>query len=108
MIRVVNKRKHTPSSNDVYIGRGSVLGNPYTSKQLSKTKAQFQCSCREESVAAYEAYILEELRKKNPAVRKALNDIYLKAKAGDVNLVCFCAPLLCHGDVIKRLVEQHL
>jgi hypothetical protein len=31
MITVVNKYKHTPTENDVYIGRGSALGNPFTS-----------------------------------------------------------------------------
>jgi hypothetical protein len=31
MITVVNKYKHISGDNDVYIGCGSVLGNPFTS-----------------------------------------------------------------------------
>jgi len=26
----------------------------------------------------------------------------------DVYLVCWCKPLACHGDVIKRMVEDKL
>lgn len=29
---VVNKRYHIPTQNDVYIGRPSIFGNPYTYK----------------------------------------------------------------------------
>ena len=55
MIQVVNKYQHTPTDADVYIGRGSSLGNPFTgSKELANTKAEFQCSCREEAIASYE------------------------------------------------------
>lgn len=106
MIKVVNKRTHLPSSNDIYIGRGSALGNPFTgSKKLENTKAEFQCSSREEAVAKYGVWIDEKIKQKDPEVRKALNEIYLKAKNGDVNLVCYCAPQLCHGDIIKEKIE---
>jgi len=30
------------------------------------------------------------------------------AKTGDVNLVCFCKPKACHGDIIKKLIEEKL
>lgn len=50
MIYVVNKHKHTPTETDVYIGRGSDLGNPYTSIKDGKTKARYVVDSREESV----------------------------------------------------------
>lgn len=36
MIKVVNKHKHESTDNDIYIGRGSPLGNKYSSKPSSK------------------------------------------------------------------------
>ncbi len=56
MIRVKNKRKSKPEKNDIYIGRGSVLGNPFTHLEIDKTKAEFHCSSREESIFSYEKY----------------------------------------------------
>jgi hypothetical protein len=108
MIEVVNKKTHTPSPNDIYIGRGSALGNPYTSMNLANTKAEFQCESREESIALYKAWLTKKLADKDPVVRKAMNEIYSKALTQPVNLVCFCKPLSCHGDVILELVQEAL
>jgi hypothetical protein len=49
MIKVVNKYSHIPTSNDIYIGRGSILGNPYTHLPIKNTKAFIQYKTREES-----------------------------------------------------------
>ena len=32
-INIVNKKDHAPTDRDFYIGRGSVFGNPFTSKE---------------------------------------------------------------------------
>ena len=61
MIIVVNKYKHTPTENDVYIGRGSVLGNPFTSIKDKTTKVEFICESREESVERFKEYILSKI-----------------------------------------------
>lgn len=108
MIYVVNKYKHTPTEFDVYIGRGSPLGNPYTSKKLSETKAQHQANSREESIKSYESYILEQIKKRDDDMCDELNRIYLMAKRGDVYLVCFCKPQDCHGDIIKKIIESKM
>lgn len=109
MIEVVNKYKHVPTQDDVYIGRGSVLGNPFTgSKDIANTKAQFQVGSREEAIEAYRDYIRDKVRQGDAGVIAALNDIWRKAKKGKVHLVCFCKPKACHGDVIKEMVEEHL
>ena len=39
---------------DVYCGRGSIWGNPYTHLPLGQTQAQFQVGSREEAIEAYE------------------------------------------------------
>jgi hypothetical protein len=35
VIHLVNKKDHTPTDKDFYIGGGSVFGNPFTSKDLT-------------------------------------------------------------------------
>ena len=108
MIYVVNKHTHTPTKNDVYIGRGSPLGNPFTHLK-SKTKAPIICNSREEAILKCEEYLLYRIENKDKKICKALNDIYYKALKGDVYLVCFCSPNpLCHGNIIKKIVEDKI
>lgn len=107
MITVVNKRTHTKTTKDVYVGRGSVLGNKFTHKNINNTKAKVQCSCRTQAIEMYDDWLTTEI-KTNQEVKNELNRIYLLAKSGDVNLVCYCAPLDCHADVIKKLIESKI
>ena len=106
-INVVNKHKHTKTDIDLYIGRGSILGNKFTSKPIEKTKASTQCNSREESIEKYKEWLLNELTT-NLQVQREMNRIYSMALGKGVNLVCFCKPLLCHGDVIKSIVEKKI
>ncbi len=104
MINVVNKHKHKPTKNDVYIGRGSAVGNPYTHIKDRKTKADFICETREEAMDNYRNWLKEQIDDKNKIVTNVLNDIWKRNKKGDVNLVCFCKPKSCHGDIIKEII----
>ena len=109
MINVVNKRHF--NGIGTYIGRGSALGNPYSSKPSSYNV--IRTNSPEISVKLFEQYLLEELKGGNTLIRNALNDIWKQAKAGrTVNLVCFCKDKhgngVCHGDVIKKIVESKL
>jgi hypothetical protein len=70
---------------DVRIDRATKWGNPY---KISKT-----CS-REKSIAQYEFHF----------VFKLLKDI--EELRGARRLGCWCAPLACHGDVIKKYLEK--
>lgn len=97
MITVVNKyhTPYPPSVRDVYIGRPSVLENPFP----VKTYGCDQC------IALCERHLIREIQKKNPAILTLLNEIYNLHMAGhNVNLICYCAPKACHGDLIKRLI----
>ena len=107
-IKVVNKSVHAPTDSDVYIGRGSNLGNPYTSKDLGKTKAEFQATNKEESLNSYKDYLNQKIKSGNNIICDELNKIYLMSLKGDVNLVCYCAPKGCHGDIIKGIVTAKL
>ncbi len=109
MIRIVNKHKHTPTRTDIYIGRGSVFGNPYS--HMDGTKALYKVATREEAIEKYREWFHKE-RLNNVALYDKLNQmIGWLVNGGDINLVCYCAPKPCHADVIKQyleyVVEQH-
>lgn len=107
-IFVKNKYKDTPSKEDIFIGRGSPLGNPYTHISDRFTKASFVVSSREESIQMYESFLRKKIQEKDKPIVDELNRIYLLAKKGDVSLVCYCKPKACHGDIIKQIIEEKL
>lgn len=82
-MRVVNLRKEPYT---VYIGRPSILGNPY--------KVGIVYS-REESINNYRDYLWKKLQDKNSPQYKAITSL----QENDV-LGCYCKPLACHGDII--------
>lgn len=93
--QAVNKYKE--KNYDVYIGRGSVWGNPFTHRELSKTKAEFQTTSREESINKYRDWIL--------------NQSQLVARIPELRgktLACFCKPKSCHGDVLSDMANEFL
>jgi hypothetical protein len=117
MITVVNKKDRRPVAPGAvrfYIGRGSCLGNPFTSIQGRATKAQHVCASRDEAVDKYHDWLSEMIADTDPSstpaaqVRSMLNKIYFAAKAGHVELECYCAPQKCHGDVIAELINSKL
>jgi hypothetical protein len=78
-IHVVNKSTHAPTNYDIYIGRGSALGNPYTSKDLTKTKAEFQCGNKEEALKNYKEYLLKKILERDKDICEDLNAIHTMA-----------------------------
>lgn len=106
MIKVTKMNSDTVLTDRVvYIGRGnsqilhSPLANPF---KISAT-----CS-RDESIAQYETWLFQAIGSRNEQVIKELNRLYFLAKTGDLELVCYCKPLACHGDVIKRVLDNAL
>lgn len=79
---------------DVYIGRPSKWGNPFTHIQDGKTLAKYIVNSREEAIEAYLNWITtgegQHLMKDLPE---------LKGKI----LGCWCSPKSCHGDVLVGL-----
>jgi hypothetical protein len=78
---------------DVYIGRPSRWGNPY-SHLARGTKARFVVATREQAIEAYELYLVG-----CPELVAALPELRGKV------LGCWCAPKPCHGDVLVRLAN---
>ena len=74
---------------DVYIGRGSRWGNPYSHKV--GTLAEHVVGSRTEAIQKFEEYLLS-----NEELMASLPD--LKGKT----LGCWCKPKTCHGDILLR------
>ena len=89
MCRVVNKYKE---DYDVYIGRGSMWGNPFRIGEHGT---------REEVVELYRKILWEQI-KSGLVTKDDLTSLNGK------RLGCFCKPQACHGDVIVRAVEWAL
>lgn len=82
--RVLNKH-HGPAAGAVYIGRGSKWGNPFKIGEHGD---------RAEVIAKHEAW----LRSRHTLLRSLPE---LRGK----DLLCFCAPAACHGDLLMRLAN---
>ena len=105
MIKVIHKKDSHKYEDVIYVGRGSVLGNPYTSIKNRETLAKFVVDSREESISNFRKYLIEKIKNKDKDICDEMNKIYKKALNGDVYLSCYCSPKSCHGDVIKEIVE---
>lgn len=79
-MRVWNKREHNIPVDAVYVGRPSKYGNPFVIGRDGT---------REDVISKYEAWIKDK-------------DVsQLRGK----DLVCWCAPLPCHADVLMRVAN---
>ena len=85
MSRVVHCKKE---DYDVYIGRPEKWGNPFS---IGKD------GTREEVVVKYEKWIR--------ANTKLIADI---PELVGKTLGCWCKPQSCHGDILLKLVDEHL
>jgi hypothetical protein len=83
--KVWNIRNPQRPNDAVYIGRPSKWGNPYVIGRDGS---------RELVIARYRDYIL-----KSPLLGAVLKELRGK------HLVCFCAPLPCHGDVLLEIAN---
>ena len=72
----------------MYIGRGSKWGNPFKIGVHGN---------REEVIAKYEEYLMS-----SDELLSSLNELKNK------NLVCYCNPQSCHGDVLLKICNQRL
>lgn len=108
MIYVYNRKTETHTKNNFYIGRGSVLGNPYTHIKDKTTKALYIAQNRDDAIDKYSRYF-DVMYGSNKAFTKAIDEIYALYKTGeDVYLECYCVPLKCHGHIIKEKLEKRL
>jgi len=86
MCKVLNKRVHGVPPGAVYIGRPSIWGSPFV---IGKDGS------RDDVIAKFEAHV-----RRRPDLMKQLHTLTGK------DVVCWCAPARCHGDVLVRLANQ--
>lgn len=93
---VVNRRHNQPY--DVYIGRGSRYGNPYSHLPASRTrKGTIQVASRQEALDRYTEWLDKQ---------EAADPDFLTPLRGKV-LSCWCRPLagfqgvvMCHAQIV--------
>lgn len=100
-IEVCNSRDKLkqPGVCDIYIGRPSTLGNPFLIGRHGDRVAVIE---------QYRIWLGTMVAEGDVGVMSELNRIAYAARHGLVRLFCWCAPLACHGDVIKQVVETYL
>jgi hypothetical protein len=87
MPSVFNKNRHSVPTEAIYIGRPSKWGNPFVIGQDGT---------RLEVIRRYKQWVMQ-----NP---KMLDAIRKELRGKD--LVCFCSPKACHGDVLLQLANE--
>ncbi|MBS4001977.1 MAG: DUF4326 domain-containing protein [Afipia sp.] len=87
MCKVLNARRtgRHSTATQVYIGRPSKWGNPFVIGRDGS---------RADVIAKYRAWIVAQ-----PELLNALGELRGR------DLVCWCAPLACHGDVLRELAN---
>jgi hypothetical protein len=93
-LRVLNKTHDFTPPDAVYIGRPSKWGNPFS--HLQNSLAQFRTETREEAIAKYKEWILEK-----PELIEAA-----KQELRGRDLVCWCSPKPCHGEVLLEIANS--
>ncbi len=86
MPRVLNKRTDKIPTDAVYVGRPSKWGNP----------------CR---INPNDGRLFVIQRFKEYAIQRLQEDPYWLDELHGKDLVCWCAPLPCHGDVLLELAN---
>lgn len=87
MPKVYNKYHQNVPEGAVYIGRPSMYGNPF---EIGRD------GTREEVVETYRDYV-----ENNPELITLIQQ-NLREK----DLVCFCAPKACHGDILLEIANN--
>lgn len=87
MPQVYNRHHNNVPTSAIFIGRPSRFGNPFPITERRD---------RDTAIKMFENYILS-----NPRLLEKV-----KRELRDKDLVCYCAPLPCHGDVLLRIANE--
>lgn len=92
MSTVVNKYKVNMTDPDiVYIGRGSIWGNPFPMKDKTDDE-------RSRVIAAYRKWLWFQ-QMQGSITKEMLLELDGK------RLACYCSPQACHGDIIVKAIK---
>ncbi len=81
-----------PLPGQVYVGRPSPLGNPF---QLGRDGS------RAEVISGYRLWLWAQLQVPGSPQWRDLERLLAQAQVGPLELLCWCAPLSCHAEVIS-------
>lgn len=98
-VRVVSKRANgtRPKAGEtvIDISRTSILGNPYPMHHESQ---------RNDVILGYRKYLMDQYHAQTP-VWQAVEALAKRVANGEhLALQCWCAPLACHGDIIRNAI----
>ena len=79
------------ASYGIYIGRGSILGNPFKIKRDGD---------RNEVIDKYRSWLWTEIGKHGRVWDELIRIFRIWEQCGHVSLACYCFPKACHGQVI--------
>src|SRR5262249_9551889 len=94
MITIVNRKTYRGES--IYVGRPSILGNPYRIGLDGN---------RREVIQLYRRFLWKEIQSGAGAVHDELHRLAELAKRADLILSCWCHPLPCHATCLKNCIE---
>lgn len=97
-MKIVNKKTHRPTPQDVYCGRPGPYGNPFQMRNQSDAERDRVCDAFDNMLGK-----LEDDHEFHVCV---LRDRIATIPA-DANLVCFCAPKRCHCETIVRVWKEY-
>jgi hypothetical protein len=101
MIRVVNKHHYKGPGDEIC--RPSVMGNDWS--HLANSRATHKVKTRQEAINCWEDWFDEQ--EENTPVKQEFQRLVRKYKEeGELTLICWCAPLSCHGHVLARKIED--
>lgn len=88
-----------------YIGRPSILGNPFSHRE--KSIAKYKVASVEEAISKYKDWLFNNLDNE-----QILAELYRLADIAESDILilgCWCVPFHdCHGEIIKELIEYIL
>jgi len=105
-IKVVNKYTHIETEYDYYIARPSILGNPYSHNKNSIAK--YYVESRNIAIDKYKNYFYEKINTDNEFKNEINKLIKIYKENKKINLVCWCKPKKCHGDIIKEYIIKKI
>jgi len=106
-IKVANIKNHIRTDYDFYIGRPSLLGNPYSDKKESIAK--IIVDSRDEAMDMYKEYFYKRIESGDKDFIDELDKMYNFYKEhGKMNICCWCFPKRCHGNIIKEYIVNRL
>lgn len=98
-VKVVHVRNAQTNQSRVYIGRPSVFGNPFPLHDETERRAV---------VIQYRDWLREQ-KANQTKVWEAVVALADRVKQGEnLELACYCAPKLCHGNVIASAIASIL